>query len=114
MSTDVDTPVAAVDEHEPLVLPEYLRDADTPGVRKPLSLRDLMTANMGHLDDDELLALATGMRDDARAEYEKLAGWVRVIRARRALARKSERAVALSSGVSRAAIRKATTAAKKK
>lgn len=97
---------------EPYPLPGWLTDPDTPRAQAGpprVSISDLMTRGMGALDDDALEQLATAMRDDARATYEYYARWVRTVRARRALGRKSERAAAKGSGVSRAAIRKATS-----
>lgn len=87
----------------------------TRDVQKPsVTVADLAFRGMAGMGDATLEAVLTAMRDEARAQYETLSRWVRVIRARRALSRKSERAAAKETGVSRAAVRKATTAAKRK
>lgn len=96
---------------EPYPLPGWLTNPDTPGAQPgPASMLDLGTRGMGRLDDTALEAVVTAMRDDARATYESYARWVRAIRARRVSAGRSEREAARASGVSRAAMRKATTA----
>ncbi len=92
---------------EPIAVPAAFSDPDTPGAR--FSIFDLGTRGMGDLDDAALEAVVTAMRDDARALYEKYALWVRVIRTRRTVARKSERVAAKETGVSRATMRKATS-----
>lgn len=97
-------------EPDPLVLPPGYGDVDTPGVQ--LSILDLSTAEMGSLDDASLEAIVTAMRHDAWTQYLLLARWVRVIRARRTLAQKSQRKAAKGTRVSRAAIQKAVKEAK--
>lgn len=102
MSTDI----------EPYPLPGWLTDPDTPRAQPagPRSALELGTVGMGTLDDTTRETVVTAMRDDARATYEAYARWVRTIRARRVAAGRSERDAARASGVSRAAMRKATAA----
>lgn len=80
----------------------------TPDAHPPVSIYNLMTRQLLALPLADREAAVTALRDKARAEYEAYARWVRALRRERAAQAKSQRQAARASGVSRAAVRKAT------
>lgn len=104
-----DTETEPVDRG-PISIPDIFGDVDTPGAQPgEVPFSDLTFQGMSRLDDAALEVVVTAMRDAAQAQYRAFARWVRVIRARRTLTLKSERAAAKEAGVSRTTIRNAKT-----